>query len=222
MLDDTRLVIGLSSVALGWLLAQFTGVFKDWHRTRKIKRCLIEELDELKTELNRTLLIYTRQLQIYAKNGIGNESPSPLSNHIFKNYYKDAVLGLNTQQRISMQLIHTLVDVVNAGIDEFRLMTDKLQEKRMDEDAEDITEKDVEMWGQRIKCEYTNVATVIWHIRLHLTQPKKPDLSLFAESHKLYLQYLASVKSEISKIIEGAATIDRKDFENIYDVRKFP
>ena len=184
-------------------------------------QCLLEELSELQDELERTLLIYSRQLQIHALQGIDNGAPVQLSNHIFKNYYKDAVLGLNKQQRISIQLIHTWVDTVNSGILEFQELTKSIQKKHMQEGAESITKKDGEQWGSKIICGFTNVASTLWHIKFHLNNPNSPDLSPFTADHEQYLQYLESVEKNISEIIEAAKNLDREQFKKTYNPEDF-
>jgi hypothetical protein len=104
-----RLLIPIVLIFVGWCLAQFTGISKEYLYRHKIKKGLIAELKEIKSELERIILIYSRQLQIHALKGIDNCSPIHLSNHIFKNYYKDVVLLLNMEQRISFQLIHSYI-----------------------------------------------------------------------------------------------------------------
>ena len=220
-IEYEKIVIGLASVLAGWVLAQFTGILKDFLRLRKIRKCLLEELDELKSELERTLLIYSRMLQIYSLKGIDNGVPSPLSNHIFTNYYKDAVLGLNKEQRISYQLIHTLVGGVNSGMVELREVTSKFQEKNITKGAVSISDEDGDLWGKKVICEFNNVAAAIWHIRYHLQNPKNPDLSAYTKSHEAYLKYLESVEKRVSEIIKKAKTIPREKFESMYNPETF-
>lgn len=220
-MDYDKFVLTLASIFFGWILAQFTGIAKDYINRRRIKKCLLEELSELRTELERTLLIYSRQLQIHAIGGIDNGVPIALSNHIFKNYYKDAVLSLNESQRISFQMIHSLVATVNTGIDEHRNTTKRIQEKHVQEGPKSITAIDGQLWGQEVIAEFHNAAAAIWHIRNHLENPSAPDLSRFTERHEQYLKYLQSVEDEIQKLIDGAKTMDRKDFEKIYNPESF-
>lgn len=214
-----RIVIGLASVFSGWVLAQFTSILKDFMRARKVKKCLEQELDELETELERTILIYSRMLQIYSIKGVDNGVPSPISNHIFKNYYKEAVLNLNKQQRISYQLIHTLVETVNHGMDDLREVTGRLHEKNILEGA--VSEKEVDLWGKKVICEFSNAASAIWHIRYHLAYPKNPDLSSYTKSHKEYLKYLENVEKRVSEIIDKAKNIPREKFDEIYNPESF-
>lgn len=221
LMEDPKLIIALTSVFVGWLLAQLTGTIKDWLRNRKILRCLLAELEDLKCELERVLMIYARQLQIHALQGVDNGSPAPVSNHIFKNYYKDAVLSLNKNQRISIQLIHTLIDGVNWGIEEHKKITSDLQKKFMLEGKESITNEEGDLWGSNVIAEFTNVAAAIWHIRFHLSNPESPDLSPYTDDHENYLKYLENVKHKVSEILDKAKTLTRAQFEKIYDPNDF-
>ncbi len=220
-MDYSKLFLGLASVTAGWFLAQFTSFLKEWFKVRKIKRCLLEELDELKSEFERTLLIYARQLQIHALGGIDNGAATKLSNHIFNNYYKDAVLSLNKDQRISYQLIHTSVGSVNSGIEQLHTLTSGLQEKNTLEGSKSLRAEDFENWGKNVIAEFTNVASALWHVKYHLDNPKKPELSAYTKNHEVYLEYLENVECEVNKVMEEAKTLDREHFEKIYNPETF-
>ncbi len=216
-MDYKRLAFSLFLIFVGWLLAQFTGLMKDYLYRRKIRKCLIEELNGLQSELERTLLIYSRQLQIHSLKGIDDGSPIPLSNHIFRNYYKDVVLSLNKHQRISLQLIHTMIESVNTGISEHEEITSRLQEKHVLGGEGAITEEEGQLWGNKVISEFTNVALALWHIKFHLSRSKSPDLSPYTEAHKQYLKYLDNVNKKIRKTMDAAKELDRSEFERIYN-----
>jgi len=215
------LLVSLVSIFVGWFLAQFTAMFQNYLYRLKIKKYLIEELKEIQQELERTLLIYSRQLQIFALKGVDHGTPIHLSDHIFKNYYKDAILSLNIQQRISFQMIHSYIETINAGIDEHNKITDELHRKNVLKGPGSITEEEGTLWGNGVKAGFTNVATAIWHIKFHLNNQRSPNLMPYTEDHKQYLQYLESVEKEISKIIEAAKKFSREDFEKIYNPKSF-
>jgi hypothetical protein len=220
-MEDPKIIIALTSIFAGWLLAQITGTVKEWLKIRKIRQCLLEELDELQCELERVLMVYARQLQIYALQGVDNASPAQLSNHIFRNHYKDAVLSLNKNQRISIQLIHTLIDSVNTGIQSNSKITSEIQEKYMLKGKESITVEDVEFWGSKVVCEFSNVAAAIWYIRFHLSNPRSPDLAPYTKDHESHLKYLENIEHKVSEMIDQAKNIPREQFNKIYDPAAF-
>lgn len=218
---DEKVLLALISVFLGWLLAQLSGIVKERLTRRRIRKCLLEELQELQIELSHTLLKYARQLQIHALQGIDNTLSLPLSNHIFKNYYKDAVLSLSQTQRMSYQLIHTQLEQVNAGIAEQGEVARRLQEKANFKGAQGIDKAEGELWGQTVVAGFTNTATTLWHVNYHLTRPRHPEMSLFTGVHEGYVKYCQNVENQIGDILEKAKTLSREQFEKIYRPEDF-
>ncbi|MBV6847843.1 hypothetical protein [Xanthomonas euvesicatoria] len=219
--DLLKLLIGVTSAFAGWVLAQFTSFAKGWLQRRKIRALLLEELRDLDFEANRILSFYSRELQIYGAKGIGNSSTTGISNYIFKNYYKDALLSLNQQQRISYQMIHSFVDQVNAGILELKEMTIEIQDEHFANGLSEKIAKACGGWGEKLKSEYQHCASLQWQIRFHLQNEKSPDLSLYTNHHENYVRYLQNVKAEADRIIESGKTIDRDKFNQAYNPESF-
>ena len=214
------IVVALVSLIAGWFLAQLTGLVKDRLKVRQIHRSLLAELRELRVELDRTLLIYTRQLQIHALQGIGVDIPLKLSNHIFKNYYKDVVLSLNEAQRISFQMIHTHIEELNTEVVEFRALTMRLHERAQFEGVP-TTAKEGERWGKTVMAQFSHVAETSWHIRHHLSNTDSPEMGFKTKAHQEYLQYLQGVQDEIQRLLLQAKQLNRADFERIYNPNDF-
>jgi hypothetical protein len=214
------IVVALVSLIAGWLLAQLTGLAKDRLKVRQIHRSLLAELRELHVELGRTLLIYARQLQIHALKGIDVGIPLKLSNHIFRNYYKDVVLSLNEAQRISFQMINTHIEELNAEIVEFRALTTRLLERSQYEGVP-ITDKEGERWGKTVMTQFSHAAETSWHIRHHLSNAGSPEMGFKTRAHQEYLQYLQGVEDEIQKLLLQAKQLNRADFERIYNPNDF-
>ena len=209
---NEKLLIGLSGAFAGWILAQITELISKWYFKRNLLKCLLEELSDLQSELDRTLLFYSRQLQIYALKGIEYSVPALLSNYIFENHYKDAVLSLNRQQRISYQLIHTLIKSINSDI---------LEHEKLSKDIKEITEQNGKEFGSKVICQFKNIAVALWHIKYHLNKPKLPSLLTYGIEHEQYLQYLESVDKKIAELIEAAQKLDKNEFERIYNPESF-
>ncbi len=216
-----KLGIGIASGFIGWLLAQVTSLVKDWAKARKIKALLLEELGDIDREMERVMTSCARDLQIYGAKGVGNSACIGVSNYIFSNYYKDALLYLNQNQRISYQLIHSLIRSLNDGLDSIRSRTTEIQKHHQ---KNGTTEEIVifgKEWGEMIKAEYINSAAIRWHIRYHIDNKCDPDLSPMTDGHKNYLKFLAEVESEANKLIKSGESIDRKKFEEIYSPSSF-
>ncbi|UCV20573.1 hypothetical protein [Ferribacterium limneticum] len=224
-MDNTDLIIklgiGIASGFIGWLLAQVTSLVKDWAKARKIKALLLEELRDVDREMERVMTSSARDLQIYGAKGVGNSACIGVSNYIFSNYYKDALLSLNQNQRISYQLIHSLIRSLNEGLDSIRSLTTEIQKHHQKNGTTEETVVFGKEWGEMIKAEYINSAAIRWHVRYHIDNECNPDLSSMTEGHKNYLKFLAEVESEANKLIKSGESIDRKKFEEIYSPSSF-
>jgi len=220
-MSDAKIILPLVGVFVGWLLAQLSGIVRERLNRRRVRRCLLEELHELRIQLDLMLLQYARQLQMHALQGIDNNVPLPLSNHIFKNFYKDAVLSLNQAQRISYQMIHSHLDQINRGIVEQREIARKTNEKAITQGSASIDPSDGQYWGHTVIAGFVNAATALWHVNNHLDQPRRPDLSLNSSKHQKYLQYQQNVADKIKEITDAAKTLSRADFERLYRPEDF-
>jgi hypothetical protein len=216
-----KLAIGLSSGVIGWVLAQITSLFKDWIKARKIKTLLLEELHDIDREMERVMTSCARDLQIYGAKCIGNSTCISVSNYIFSNYYKDALLYLNQNQRISYQLIHSLIHQLNESLNSIRTLTTVIQKHHQKNGTTEETAILGKEWGEMIKAEFINAAAIRWHARHHIDNKCNPDLSLMTEGHKNYLKFLVEVEIEANTLIKSGQSIDRKEFERIYSPSDF-
>jgi len=136
-----------------------------------------------------------------------------LSNHIFKNYYKDALLSLSQQQRISYQLIHSMVDQMNIGLQELREMTLEIQKERFEGSITLATfEKRFEQWGETVKAQYVHCGSLLWQIRYHRQHRHYPSLSPNTRHPEEYARYVQDMALEANKFIEGGKTISPEKF----------
>jgi len=85
---EEKIVISLISVVVGWLLAQGTAFAKDYLATWKLKKGLSQELVDVKEQMQRVIMLYARQLQVFAHKGIEPATPIPVYSLFFKQYYK--------------------------------------------------------------------------------------------------------------------------------------
>src|SRR5262245_46150678 len=126
---NDKVLIALLSILVGWVLAQGTVAVKEWWTKRKHLKGLEDELEDLKPQLKRLLLIYQRKIQFYAIMGVETSVPVSINNYYFKHFYKDVFSSLNRDQRISYQLIHSSIDAFNQGNqDLIRLIKDNLKD----------------------------------------------------------------------------------------------
>ena len=216
-----KIAIAVISVSLGWVLAQLTATARTYLHRHKIITLLHEELRDLSKETTRLLYYHGRNLQLYGAQGIGSAGVVGLSHPIFTSYYKDALLSLNQSQRISLQMIHGLVDSQNGILRQIEDINAKAHEDFRKNGTNETTKEYGETLGELTKHGYSNCAIIQWHIDFHLKRDPNPDLSPNTEDHRLYLKYLTSVKDEMEKVVESGKTIPKENFENIYSESQF-
>ncbi len=221
--SDNKVIIALIAVVIGWALGQGTALARELYRSWRLKRALLEELEDLREQLERVAMGYRRQLQMYALNGIEPVTPNVLSNLFFKQYYKDVFYGLNRQQRLSFQLVHGTIDSLNDGnkalSDFLRATLEELDDLKKNQDE---FEGKIEDWGNRVKGLYYTARNAMFYIDFHLTNRKRPTLDFRGPMHKSYLRFNEEVKQEIENVIVDATKLNREDFEKFYDDKFFP
>lgn len=216
-----KIVIGLTAAFAGWMLAQLTSGLKAWLQRRKILKLLLEELSDLDTEINRLYFFYARQLEIHGAMGVSSESAAGLSNPIYRGYYKDALLSLNQQQRISYQMIHSLVDLVNVGISDLRQKTSEIYAKNGSGGMTKELAKSCDAWGKAVGAQFQSCASLQWQIRFHLQHKDGPDLRPYTDHHEQFLTYLQDMQKKAEEFIANGKTIERDKFDQMYDPSTF-
>ncbi|HZX16167.1 MAG TPA: hypothetical protein VFF22_04765 [Pseudomonas sp.] len=214
-------VIAVSGALVGWVLAQFTAMAKDYLYRKRLRKLLIMELEELHDDIKGTIDAYTRQLHIYGQGGVSNEGPASISSFIFKNYYKDAVLGLSKSERKSFKIIHAALEAVNEDIDAYLQETRKIQEMLSIEGVESLSKERFDYWGGLIKTGYRGCGSLVWSISHHLDNLKNPEVVPMSDAHAEYLKHLDLVDHKMFHEIEAGKTIDREFFKKNYSHEDF-
>lgn len=216
--------IGIAAFAalFGWAIAQLTTTFRTVLYRRRIIKLLHEELKDLDKEATRLLYYHARNLQLYGAQAVGESGMIGMSSPIFSNYYKDALLSLNQSQRISLQMIHGLVDGQNQLLEEIDKTSSAVRKDHRENGLTEVTARGGEDLGELTKHGYSNCAIIKWHIDYHLKNPSNPDLSPSTKEHEMYLKYLESVIEKIRDTVESGKTIPKEKFEKIYSAGDFP
>jgi hypothetical protein len=209
---NEKIAIALGSVLLGWILAQFAALAKDWLYRKWIKRALMDELLEIRDGLDEHWLNFSHMLQMHALGGIGNDAVLPIGNHIFTNHYKDAALALNRFQRRALQMTHAHITAINEAAASLKEFIAEIQDRNTREKALDVA--DLELVGLRLRALLSNVALAKWHVRHYLAHPTFPNLEIDTEVHREFERYVAQIEPEIDSIVEGARkSLRREDFD---------
>lgn len=216
-----KIVIAVVSILFGWVVAQLTATVRTYLHRRKLVTLLHEELKDLNSEATRLLYYHGRNLQLYGAQGIGTAGVVGLSHPIYSNYYKDALLSLNRSQRISLQMIHGLVDSQNAILKQIENVNSEARDDFRRNGTNEATAEFGETLGELTKHGYSNCAIIQWHIDFHLKRNPNPDLSPNTEDHALYIEYLESVKEQMEKMVTSGKTIPKEHFESICSEKQF-
>jgi hypothetical protein len=218
---EGTVVTSLVSVAVGWLLAQGTTLAKDWWAAKKLRAGLLIELHDIQDQLRRVQFIHTRQLQIFALNGMEPSAALPIQNMFFKQYYREAFSRLNREQRISYQLIHSSLENLNYRNEELaKFAGEAYKDLRMSPDDKKKVST-IEIWGDRVIVLYKTTMDIRWHIDYHIHNPKCPTFDIMGPMHESYVKFQQELDEEVAEIMKKARELKREDFERIYDEKVF-
>lgn len=211
---DEKVVISLVSVFVGTALTFLMTMGRELWAGRKLKQGLLTELGDLQIQLERTMVITKRQLQIHANSGIDVTGFAlPLSNLFFKTYFKDVFGKLNANQRTSYQLIHGSVDARNRDSESLQHLAEKLREEFVSA-PETLTEAKLKRWEEDLVGFYKGVMVLRWHIAYHQKYPEAPNYSLMSETHETYLVFIKELDESVDKLLESAKALGREGFES--------
>lgn len=213
--------ISLVSVAVGWLLAQGTALTKDWWAARKLRVGLLTELEDIEAQLQRVVMMHSRQLQIYANKGIEPAVSLPIENMFFRQYFKEAFAHLTREQRISYQLIHSTLDTFNKKSEAISSLLEEFHKQHTTAPDEQRLLATINIWGDRVIAAYKTAMDVRWHIAYHLRNPQRPTFDINGPMHESYLKFAQELDDDVKLIMEKAKGIKREDFERIYDTKSF-
>lgn len=217
---DEKFVWAAVAAVGGWIAAQITAVLKDATYRYWLKRAIVSELSQLAEETHRIWLNYSRDLQIHSLGGISNSVPLPLSNHIFANHYKDAVLAFTRTQRIAMQMIHSYIGQVNEAAGAMHKLVSEVNEKKIREGS--VERQLYQLHGERLRGALETVGLARWHIRHYLEHRDFPELDFKGgEIHTAYTKYIDWMKNDIENTVASVKGLTIDDFSKAYDPRSF-
>ena len=218
---DSKVLISLISVAIGWVLAQGTSLARYWWAARKLRAGLLTELEDIQDQLQRVVMIHARQVQIYAIKCMEPTAALPIQNMFFEQYFKEAFSYLNREQRISYQLIHASLKNLNAkNADLAKFTEESYRELAMSpDDGKRITI--IDLWGDRVIALYKTAMDVRWHISYHVKNPTSPSFDIMGPMHESYVKFEQELDADVKSILENAKQLKKEDFEKIYDKNSF-
>jgi len=192
-----KILIGLLSAVLGWVLSQFTPIIQEKLKTKKVIRMLLEEIYDLNFFIEKLLGELTNDLKSIYSAKIPTSSPLEIVTYFFTNHYKDALLGLNRHQKNSYQTIHILVGNINSQLRE-------LQDLVKDSNTQLTGKKaNIAKLQELTRDIYINTKILKWHIDFHLKNPHNPDFLQGTENYKEYLAIFEKFQEQTLTIAQS-------------------
>jgi hypothetical protein len=99
--ETSRAMITLAAVALGWLLGTFTGLFKELWTRRRIRRAMIQEIQDIRFMFLEGKPILEEALRITLQTGIYDGLPHQTPTHIYTNHFHVIAPHLKLGERFS-------------------------------------------------------------------------------------------------------------------------
>ena len=208
-----KIGIAVFSALFGWLIAQITAIYRVWRERRKIVNLLHEELSDIQREVERVAYYHASNLSFFDKKGRVNKYGAiEISNPIYTGYYKDALLALNQDQRISFQAIHKLIEDQNNIVNRLHEQHELLQYNCKEEQSNPSILKVI----NNLSNEGLSSCLIIsWHIEFHLKNRENPKLNI-VDNKKNYLQFEKEISKKKEIIVSlGINTLEQR-FEEIY------
>src|SRR2546421_626649 len=104
--ETSRAIITLSAVALGWLLGTGTSWFREFWTRRRIRRALLQEIEDLRLMFLEAKTILEEALRITLQTGVYDGLPHQAPNHIYKNHFHVIAPHLSLAERLSFNRIY--------------------------------------------------------------------------------------------------------------------
>ncbi len=195
-MDDTtgKIVLAVISILFGLIAGQGLRFTQAWWNTRKLKKSLLTELEDIRHRLSQMSDSYAQSLELYAHNIVQLSFGSKLSHPIYSKHYTDVFLKLTHSQRNSYELIHGLVDSLNRVLDTEFALTEKEHNKEL-----------FEKWGATIFSQYSNIHLLWWHINFHLSRSGDPNLiEMHPDDIKHFRENATKAQEHANNIISHA------------------
>ncbi|MFC1507833.1 hypothetical protein ACFL5R_01175 [Pseudomonadota bacterium] len=113
---EEKVVVALTSVAVGWFLSQATEFVKSRKESNKIKRALMAELSDA-MRCSGVAIETCEEFKDQLRSATyGVIVPQPIRTHVFDKYYPEIYSEFNPQERFALQAIYNHIDNFNSTL----------------------------------------------------------------------------------------------------------
>lgn len=220
ILNSKEFLVALLGLIVGWILSELTRITGQWVGIRKRKSALISEIKQLRAECDRLVMAISRDIQLSVIYASEPSTTAEIVAPIYSNFYKDVVLSLSESQRISYQMIHSLLGGLNRSFQDEAQLVHQIHDAAASKN-EKTARLLIKKRGELAHGAYATTRMVQWHIDFHLAHPSNPSLDVGGDLHKNYLLFLDRVEQEVLEIKEGAANMEPEQFSRKFDSESF-
>lgn len=213
-MEMQRILGPVVGAGIGWILAQATALSRERLQARKVARALVQELEDIRQQLQGVMGTYQRLLALHAHGRLEPTHPRPVSNFIFASHYKDAVLKLNQAQRIQLQTIHNFVSEVNVNSEDLKKIVLELADRQAAGEAVQLA--DIGRYTEMIKQHMHILFDAMWHVLHYLGNQKNPSITPGGRHDASRQESLAGVEGWIEEQWKAATEKPMEEVVSVY------
>lgn len=132
-------IVTLLAVVLGALLGVGIDFIRKQIEIRRIKRAIIQELEDCRAWLLRNKLTVEHLIQLSVLKQEMNERPVPVPTHIYTTHYAAVAVRFNKHERVSINSIHNLIRYTDKQAEQLeQLIHESLSSERNEKRDEKI------------------------------------------------------------------------------------
>ncbi|HHC6563288.1 TPA: hypothetical protein ACN36J_004531 [Vibrio parahaemolyticus] len=115
---DSKVVVALVSVSLGWTLSQLTEFLREKRKTKKIREAFDAELEDMAIKLENAVKKCTDYRDnLTSENSSLYVAPQPIKTIIFENYFHEVYTLFSKYERNSLTTLYGHVDHLNKRLE---------------------------------------------------------------------------------------------------------
>ncbi|MCC4857562.1 hypothetical protein BCT40_16420 [Vibrio lentus] len=213
LLESEKLVIALVSAIIALIFSQLVLYAKYVYNKFRIKRALLDELNDVDNSLDSAVAICRHKLMMNVKMMHEGSMPISIGTYIFDSYYKDVASDLSSTQRRSYQLIHHYIQDINESIEHLTKKNREASEAYFIH-PESVDQKFQKLWFDRLASFYEVLCITRWHIHHHLKNKHNPELPYDGPVYDDYTTLKSDIQEAIKELIKEAQDMSTQELES--------
>jgi len=197
-------LVTLGAVALGWVLGETTGWFKNKQRINNLKKALFEEIQDALSWLKRNQLTLEKTIQLATKEYLSEDGPVSVPTHIYAKHFPEISVYLSRSERVSYNSIYNLINISHdqaKKIEALRMacLRDKTKERE---------------YLETLDAAYHNLSMAIWQINYHVKHGSHIDIERLSGEDAKRIDN--DRREKLIKLINEAKTLSVEEIKKNY------